>query len=211
LGAAGKRSPARLHLGCGGNILSGWLNADIVPEADVYIDATKVLPFQDGALAAIYAEELIEHLSLDQGVRLLKECCRCLRPGGSIRLTTPDLGFLLSFPAMTAAHLEALRLDMETFGRDRRLFPVTLVSEYVNDAFFLHSHRFLYDYRTLRECLTLAGFTDVRQESYGQSSRPELKGLDSHLSRYPAPEAGTLFVEAVRPAGALPTGRRTEG
>jgi SAM-dependent methyltransferase len=202
LRACRRRKPLSLHLGCGGNILPGWINADIVPEADVYVDARKRLPFADGSLHAVYAEEMIEHLSLEDGTRLLGECARCLAPGGRIRLTTPDLAFLLSFASMTPDHEEALRLRGRTCREQRFARPESLVAEYVNDAFFLHGHRFLYDSRTLVACLESAGFSDARRVRPGQSMWAEFRGLDTHLCRYPAPESSMLIVEACRPGGA---------
>jgi predicted SAM-dependent methyltransferase len=42
---------------------------------------------------AIFCEEVIEHVDLAMGKKLVGECWRILRPGGIFRLTTPDLNW----------------------------------------------------------------------------------------------------------------------
>lgn len=51
----------------------------------------------DNSITAIYVGQAIEHLSpVHQVPAFLKECHRMLKPGGVIRLTTPDLDLLLN-------------------------------------------------------------------------------------------------------------------
>jgi len=57
---------SRLHLGCGVTTPSGWF---------------------DG----IYASHLLEHLNLEEGKRLLRECFRVLQANGVPRMVVPDL------------------------------------------------------------------------------------------------------------------------
>lgn len=48
------------------------------------------LPIESGVAELVYSSHTIEHVS-DEAVRnLLRECYRILKPGGGIRLTTPD-------------------------------------------------------------------------------------------------------------------------
>lgn len=56
-----------------------------------YLDATSTWPIEAGALSLVYADNVIEHISLDAGRVMLAEAYRCLRPGGVIRLVTPDI------------------------------------------------------------------------------------------------------------------------
>ena len=190
--------PDQLHVGCGLNLLDGWLNADLLPTADLYVDVRRPLPFQDETFEAMYAEELIEHLSLQDGMLFLREAHRCLRPGGKIRLTTPNLRFVSQCFRREPAHLRAMRSHKETFlSEDSPLDDIT-PAKYLNDMFHMHNHRFLYDFTTLCELLQTAGFTDIRREEYGESRWNVFQGLDSHAGRLDTPSEATLFVEACR-------------
>ena len=52
--------------------------------------------FEDGTVDAIYIGQAVEHMSRTFELpHLLTECYELLRPGGSIRITTPDLDLLL--------------------------------------------------------------------------------------------------------------------
>jgi len=58
----------KLHLGCGRNILTDWVNLDFVegPGVDVLANldtcASTPLPFEDDVFAEVYASHLIEHI-----------------------------------------------------------------------------------------------------------------------------------------------------
>jgi predicted SAM-dependent methyltransferase len=83
----------RLHWGCGTITPYGWVNSDIraAPGVDVVADIRAGLPFPDGEfdyIASIHALPEIPYSELDAALR---ELCRCLRPGGVLRLGLPDL------------------------------------------------------------------------------------------------------------------------
>ncbi len=72
----------------------GWVTADLV-DADFLCDfRSDPLPFADGSFESIHASHVVEHLSVEQTAGLLSEIHRCLKPGGRIRLATPDLDLL---------------------------------------------------------------------------------------------------------------------
>lgn len=110
-----------LHLGCGLEAPSAWLNVDgsfqasfarkphlkrflvslgIYPRAQAAIawptnvmrlDLRKPLPFASGRFQAIYSSHTFEHLYRDKAVALSRECFRVLQPGGFCRIVVPDL------------------------------------------------------------------------------------------------------------------------
>jgi len=50
-------APRKLQIGTGLHDLPGWLNTDIAPRpGQVYLDATRPLPFPDGSFGYVYAE-----------------------------------------------------------------------------------------------------------------------------------------------------------
>lgn len=80
--------PKCLHLGCGDNMLPGWLNTDVAPGyGATFMDVSQPFPMPDAAVDFIFAEHLIDLMDHRQLTRLLSECRRVLKPGGTIRLT----------------------------------------------------------------------------------------------------------------------------
>ncbi len=72
-----------------------WLNAGTLRFEQ--LDLRKGFPdYPDGSVDAIYGGQMIEHLQPHtEAMAFLLECHRMLRPGGRIRLTTPDLAWLI--------------------------------------------------------------------------------------------------------------------
>jgi predicted SAM-dependent methyltransferase len=168
----------KLQLGAGTVNLPGWLNTDIEPRRDqVYLDAAGRFPIPDQSIDYIFAEQLIEHLSYEGGLTMLRECHRVLKPGGKIRLATPDL------MALTAMFQEPKSDQMRQFLREKRTmhgwpegpWPEAVI---INYQFRSFGHQFVYDARTLSGRLEEAGFTSVKQFAAGETDDPELQGID---------------------------------
>lgn len=87
----------KIHLGCGSVYFSEWLNIDLdSPVADLHLDLTKPLPFEDCSATHIFNEHFIEHISRTEALKFLIECRRVLSFNGVIRITTPNLRFLIA-------------------------------------------------------------------------------------------------------------------
>jgi SAM-dependent methyltransferase len=84
----------RVNVGCGDNPTTGWVNLDISRyPAVMYWDCAKGLPFNDGTVEAIYSEHSFEHLDYESEAKhFLRECLRCLKPQGVLRIVVPDAG-----------------------------------------------------------------------------------------------------------------------
>jgi len=95
---ANQEQPYSLHLGCGAVHYDGWLNIDFGggPAVDLELDLTWPLPFENDSCGLIYSEHLLEHFDAPDGVNLLKECYRVLKPGGVIRVAMPSLDYLIA-------------------------------------------------------------------------------------------------------------------
>lgn len=105
-----------LNLGCGSQVLDGWINVDYAIGARLakvplfrrfnkkvklfkldwddriqLHDLTRRFPWKEGAVDIVYSSHTLEHLTREQGRRFLRECHRVLRKGGIIRIVVPDL------------------------------------------------------------------------------------------------------------------------
>lgn len=86
----------KVHLGSGSNVLSDWENLDMIQHPGVrYHDLRQRLPYSDNSIDFFFSEHFFEHLSKNEGLRLLGEIHRCLKPGGVSRITVPDLDILV--------------------------------------------------------------------------------------------------------------------
>ena len=181
----------KLQIGCGGNLLEGWPNTDLDPLAGAaFLDARKTLPFVDRTFDYIFTEHCIEHLKFSEGIRLLQECNRVLKPGGTLRIATPNLRFLIELYAenKTASQERYIRWTVETecpelgssVKRLRSTDGLSLDTLVVNNFFRAWGHQFIYDRKLLAAVLRSCGFAQIRHCQPGQSEEENLRGLESH-------------------------------
>jgi len=170
-----------LHLGCGGNVLPGWINTDLYPARRpiIPVDCTKRLPFGDDTFYRVYSEHMIEHIPFAAARQLLAECRRVIRPGGAIRIATPNLVQVCRFhdrqvEPLVASYLASSRPRYAVPG------PGSNAAHVINSLFYHHGHCFLYDAETLSAVLTEAGFISCRVSSPGESQLPGMAGLERH-------------------------------
>ena len=84
----------RLHLGCGDNILPGYLNVDLYnPKADARDDVSRLDGYEPGSVGEIRAELVLEHLGYEDGRRALRHWRELLCRGGKLDLVVPDILF----------------------------------------------------------------------------------------------------------------------
>lgn len=161
----------KLHLGCGGNRMSGWVNID-TGGADVNADLTKPWPFPDASARLMYTEHMLEHMTPTDGEACLREAFRVLKPGGVIRIALPSV-----------SHLCKLVAEGRWKEQDWLTWPqfshVQTAAEMMNMVFRDWGHQWMYDEEELERRLRNAGFTDVTTQFYGHSVHDELKGLES--------------------------------
>ena len=171
---------ARLHLGCGTVILPGWINIDAQahPGVDRVLDVRQGLLFED--VESVFSEHFLEHLDLDDGLALLRECRRVLREDGVLRLTTPNLDWVWATSYATRWTAETptrATIDATQWPHDASA-AVDCVA--LNRAFRAWGHRFLYNRAMLEEALRRSGFGQVEWCAYGESSHEALRNLERH-------------------------------
>src|SRR5688500_867712 len=159
--AGAEGGPMRLHVGSGPARLDGWLNVDRqdLPEVDLVADVTAGLPVGDGEAEAVFAEHFLEHLALDDAVASLRETHRGRAPGGWLRLTPPNLDWVV---ATHYVHLE------DPLGKALGL----------NLGFHGWSHRFLWNQALLGEAIAACGFEAIAWRRPGESGVPFLRELE---------------------------------
>ena len=217
----------RLHIGCAGHLLDGWLNSDVHPRTGnvLRLDATRRFPFPDGVFVHAYSEHVIEHLSFSQAASMLDECFRVLSPGGKVRITTPDLSFLVDLhgrspsaggarnrvpPAGVEGNEPAPRSTGRSALQERYIewasatadLPDTESGFVINHFMRGWGHRFIYDEPILRGLLEKSGFTGVARYGLNESDDAAFRNL-ANEGRMPDGflRLESLTLEAGKPRG----------
>ncbi|MGY6555849.1 MAG: class I SAM-dependent methyltransferase [Wenzhouxiangella sp.] len=182
----------KLSLGAGGVRLPGWIHVDFDAgcRPDVRVDLSAPLPFADACADFLHSEDFIGQLSFAQARLFLQECYRVLKPGGVLRLLTPDLEQLVRAYVQRDLGLKNL------WDREVGIpLETGTLGELVHAALSFADQKSFYDEETLRSLLEPAGF-QVERVACNQSRYPTLCGLD-----YRTPDnAISLYLDCVKPA-----------
>jgi predicted SAM-dependent methyltransferase len=196
----------RLHLGCSELLRPHWFNTDKYPRriGVAYCDATVRYPFEDSVFDYIFTEHMIEHVPYSGARSLVRECFRVLKPGGKIRISTPDLDRILALRHPTT------ELEKEYVKFALGEIPETVdgqTSFLINRFMRAWGHTFIYDRETLSGLMHSAGFADITERRPGESDDPEFAGLERHGETFPNPEFNlieSMVLEGTKPT-AVPT------
>jgi predicted SAM-dependent methyltransferase len=144
-------------------------------------DALDRYPFEDGAFDFAYSEHFIEHIPRHAAIAWLREIHRLLRPGGFVRLSTPNLrryidGYIDPASSFLTEHRKLL-LGMPLFAE--RGVPETR-GFMVNHIFRFFGHQWIYDREEMQAIAAQAGFgrDAVTECSFQQGRLPEVAGMD---------------------------------
>ena len=184
-----------LQIGSGPKTLPAWLNSDLIT-GDIYLDIDRPLALPSDSFAFAFGEHVIEHISEASGLGLLAELHRVLRPGGVVRLTTPDLRRIISIYEDQNDVIDrasyARFLERET-GRTHE-HPCQILNNYLR----FWGHRYVYDQHDLSAKLAAVGFVDVHREQPGESRHELLRGVERHGSEPWVNHAEAMCLEATR-------------
>ena len=182
--AVNKNEIVKIHFGSGAHRLNGWINVDLNFRChpDVILDVGKCIPVPDASVDHIFSEDLIEHLEYKDDKFFIQECYRILKPGGIMRILTPNL------EAIVRQYVDR---DVGTLNWYDKEYGCRTFGEMLNAAMRGMGHRFIYDEETLRLALEEAGFK-VQQQSYNKSYSPHLCGLDIRGS------GSSLFLDCIK-------------
>jgi predicted SAM-dependent methyltransferase len=173
------RQTRQLHVGCGGNLLPGFVNIDAraTDPRVVVQDAGQLETIAEGQATRIYACHILEHFPRAQLPMVLSNWRRRLAPGGELLLSVPDFRYLSFF------YLFGRRLSQV-------LPPLFGGQDYAGNF-----HHTAFDYRLLAAELRGAGFVSV--ETFDPYEYPFTA---QDCSRW----ALSLNVRAVAPGGPSP-------
>jgi len=176
----------KLQLGCGNHIIEGWLNSDYLPDNPniLNLDVTKPFPIEDHQIDYIFSEHMIEHINYSEGNYMLSECYRVLRNGGKVRISTPDMRYLIDLynDEKTEIQKRYLTLIIDYLGL--KVTPGQENIFVINQAFYGWGHKFIYNEGVLRDSMEKNGFTNIVRCELNQSKVDVLRNLENE-TRFP--------------------------
>lgn len=215
----------KLNVGCGRTVADGWINVDKSPSVRlsalprlrslllkvgalnaaqaegfppgvIHANAAKRLPAADSSIDFVYSSHMIEHLSRWEGLNFVREARRVLRPGGILRLATPDLKLMIDdYIAGTSPFTNGTRTAGDAFCAEYRAFAnpqVNPVQRLIHRFAGGDTHQWVYDQSSIAALLREGGFTNITPRAYREGETPDLESVE-HRER-------GLFVEATNSA-----------
>jgi predicted SAM-dependent methyltransferase len=175
--ASHKNGPVMLNVGCGTDYKKGWINIDNnsddnIQKLDFNWDLRNPLPFPENSVDYIFNEHFLEHLTVEEGQKSIRDFMRVLKKGGVMRVAMPDLD-------------EAISLYLDPKWRKRafvKRFNMEFVqtnAELLNMSFRWWGHMWLYNWEELDRRLHEAGCANIKQKKRLKSKHPELSNLET--------------------------------
>jgi predicted SAM-dependent methyltransferase len=209
-----KHPVRKLQLGAGSNGLTGWLNSEaFVPSSFthslkiagnyIFLDVCRPFPFEDSSVDYIFHEHVIEHITYQQGQFMLQECFRILKPGGWMRIATPDLQvFVALYGNQTSGDQKLFLSEYTRFNSGVWSSDLSHVSNnhavfVLNHALRAWGHQFIYDYPTLSDAVQNTGFINITREEPQTSQNIHLLSLEYRKDLVGIFDA--LVIEAQKP------------
>lgn len=187
----------KLHVGCGTVYMDGWINIDNnsdnnIKNIDINTDLRNGLPFADNSVDFIFNEHFLEHLTWDEGLNVVKEFLRVLKPTGVLRIAMPDLADTVNIYMN-----KNWKTDYKEYFEKYGLTHIKTAAENININFRAWGHKHLYDFEELERLLKGAGFTDIRRRFFHESTYEDLRGLETR-------NESTLVAEAIKDSVCVP-------
>lgn len=157
----------KLHLGCGWRDFGlDWIHIDGGHYDHLqYKDITK-LPFENSSADIIYASHVFEYFDRVEGLEVLKEWHRVLKPGGVLRLAVPD------FEAMVKLYVSGQCKLSNIIGPLYGKMPMGDVTIY---------HKTTYDFLELESTLESLMFKRVSRYDWRDTEHAH---IDDHSQAY---------------------------
>lgn len=163
--------PLFLHVGCGENVLDGFVNLDFIPH-DARVHRFEFLdPWPEawaGRAEGIFAEDVLEHFFFGEQAYVLCNANRMLRAGGVARILMPSYTKLVRYGE---SFVPAATDTMHT------AFGVDTGADAVNMGMRFSGHRWLHSEESLAALAAMCGFR-AEPTSCAHSSVARFNGLN---------------------------------
>ncbi len=138
------------------------------PRTVRYGDIVRGLPVAAKTAALVYSSHVLEHLSLDDMRRALRNARQMMQSGAVFRAVLPDLEHLIrAYAADGTADAAVNFMDHTLLGERQRPRGLGgLARQWLGNS----RHLWMWDYKGLAAELERAGFSAVRRAAFGDSA-----------------------------------------
>ena len=125
------------------------------------------MPELDRSVDIIYCSHVLEHLSLEDFRKAIKEVYRILKPGGTFRGVLPDLEIeAKKYLADHSVNACSKFLETTDLGIPMRISGIGgLVRLFLGNS----RHLWMWDFKGLNQELSNVGFNNIRRAQFGDS------------------------------------------
>lgn len=190
-----------VQYGCGMSAPEGWRNFDCSPtlrferlpvigklytknqfrfsENIEFGDIVKGLPIRPDSCAAVYCSHVLEHLSLEDFRKALKNTYLILKSDGIFRLVLPDLEHFTREFLNNSGYDAAINFMRGThLGQERRERNLRgFITSWLGNT----KHLWMWDFKSIEHELKAAGFIKIRRAQFGDSSEPMFNKVEDKL------------------------------
>ena len=131
-------------------------------------DLNKAIDYPDDKFRCIFGLSVLEHLL--NPCSFLKEAYRCLEPGGTLVLLTPNISTYFTMFQLLLGKMPSSgpHPDSELLIRREEMFQVTTLEKQVFEGDFpVHRHLVIFSYRVLAKYLEMLGFRQIDGRGFG--------------------------------------------
>lgn len=153
-------APICLDLGGAGSGHGEWTTVDMTKECDIFWDLRQSIPMTANSVSKIYSSHLFEHLTYQQGQKLLQESVRLLKPGGTFLICVPNARMYIE------SYLGLRDLPSDCFGYLPAFNNTSSIDAINYVAYMGGEHKYMFDQENLLHILTGAGFADAQKRDF---------------------------------------------
>lgn len=190
-----------INYGCGNTAPKEWINFDASPtlilEKFFFIKKKKIfpknvkfgniikgLPIAENSCRGVFCSHILEHLSLEDFEKALKNTYRILKPNGIFRLIMPDLQNYINIYIESKNNKEDLAsidfLKNTMLGKEKRVKGFV---NYLKNIYGNSNHLWMWDKESTIFYLQKIGFNNIIEAKFGEYQDNMFQLVESE-SRY---------------------------
>lgn len=166
--------PIKLELGAGDRSMEGWTSVDMNDNCALNLDLTAPIPFPDNSVGMIYSCHVLEHFKYTELIKLLEECLRILKPGGSFSASVPNARIYLN------AYHDPDNFNPGIYCRYKPAYNFNSKIDYVNYMAYMDGHhKHMFDEENIIVILEKVGFKHVMLRDFDKTLDLEVRDFQS--------------------------------